>query len=85
MRDGLRQQGCPEMRQTVPSPDRALVGAMLAASGQIDVIIRRGGKGWLGVRDKAQSSGLCASGRIWLSYGRQADMKAAAEIVSTQR
>ncbi|MRX51880.1 glutamate-5-semialdehyde dehydrogenase [Paracoccus sp. S-4012] len=46
MVEGLRQAGLPEAAiQMVPTPDRAVVGAMLAAQGQIDVIIPRGGKG----------------------------------------
>ncbi len=43
---GLRTAGLPEAAvQTAPSPDRAFVGAMLAASGIIDLMIPRGGKG----------------------------------------
>lgn len=44
--EGLAGAGLPgEAIQLVGDPDRALVGAMLAAHGQIDVIIPRGGKG----------------------------------------
>ncbi len=44
--EGLREAGLPKAAITlVPSPDRALVGAMLRAHGLIDVIIPRGGKG----------------------------------------
>ena len=44
--DGLVAAGLPaDAIQRVASPDRALVGAMLAAHGLIDVIIPRGGKG----------------------------------------
>jgi glutamate-5-semialdehyde dehydrogenase len=43
---GLEQAGLPaDAIQLVPTADRAFVGAMLAASGLIDVIIPRGGKG----------------------------------------
>ena len=43
---GLAATGLPvEAVQLVPSSDRALVGAMLAAAGQIDLIVPRGGKG----------------------------------------
>ena len=43
---GLAAAGLPsEAIQRVNDPDRALVGAMLAAHGLIDVIIPRGGKG----------------------------------------
>ncbi len=45
MEDGLRAAGLVEACvQILPSADRALVGAMLQASGQIDLIIPRGGK-----------------------------------------
>jgi len=47
--EGLRAAGLPEAAvQMVPTPDRAAVGAMLAAQGLIDVIIPRGGKGLVG-------------------------------------
>jgi glutamate-5-semialdehyde dehydrogenase len=43
---GLAAAGLPRAAvQMVPAGDRALVGAMLAAQGLIDVIIPRGGKG----------------------------------------
>ena len=43
--DGLEEAGLPAGAvQIVPSTDRAIVGAMLAAAGEIDVIIPRGGK-----------------------------------------
>ena len=43
---GLAAAGLPAAAvQMVPAGDRALVGAMLAAHGSIDVIIPRGGKG----------------------------------------
>ncbi|HUC18557.1 MAG TPA: glutamate-5-semialdehyde dehydrogenase [Acetobacteraceae bacterium] len=46
MAAGLRAAGLPEAAvQTAPSPDRAFVGAMLAASGLIDLMVPRGGKG----------------------------------------
>lgn len=49
MQHSLTHAGLPKLAvQFVPSPDRTLVGAMLAASGQIDVIIPRGGKGLVG-------------------------------------
>ena len=42
---GLRQAGLPEAAvQIPPATDRAYVAAMLAAAGQIDLIIPRGGK-----------------------------------------
>ena len=46
MVEGLRLAGLPEAAvQVAPSADRAFVGAMLRASGLIDLIIPRGGKG----------------------------------------
>ncbi|GGI83799.1 gamma-glutamyl phosphate reductase [Polymorphobacter multimanifer] len=46
MAQGLVEAGLPAAAiQMVPAGDRALVGAMLAAHGLIDVIIPRGGKG----------------------------------------
>lgn len=45
MADGLAKAGLPPHAvQMVPTDDRGAVGAMLAASGEIDVIIPRGGK-----------------------------------------
>ena len=45
IRDGLNKAGLPENAvQLVEDTDRALVGAMLAAVGGIDVIIPRGGR-----------------------------------------
>ncbi|MGA0827085.1 MAG: aldehyde dehydrogenase family protein, partial [Gemmobacter sp.] len=42
---GLRAAGLPEAAiQLVPTTDRAVVGAMLAAQGLLDVIVPRGGK-----------------------------------------
>jgi glutamate-5-semialdehyde dehydrogenase len=43
---GLKEAGLPEDAiQLVPTTDRAAVGAMLRASGLIDIIVPRGGKG----------------------------------------
>jgi len=45
MANGLAQAGLPRHAvQMVPTDDRAAVGAMLAAAGEIDVIIPRGGR-----------------------------------------
>ena len=47
--DGLRAAGLPAAAvQRVPTTDRAAVGAMLAASEWLDVIVPRGGKGLVG-------------------------------------
>ncbi len=53
---GLRAAGLPETAiQLVPTPDRAAVGAMLTASGLIDIIIPRGGKSLVArVQDEAR-------------------------------
>jgi glutamate-5-semialdehyde dehydrogenase len=46
LREGLREAGLPEDAiQLAPTQDRGFVGAMLGASGLIDLIIPRGGKG----------------------------------------
>jgi len=46
LRAGLREAALPEAAiQLAPTQDRAFVGAMLRASGLIDLIIPRGGKG----------------------------------------
>ncbi len=43
--DGLREAGLPDTAiQLVPTADRAVVGAMLAAAQWLDVIVPRGGK-----------------------------------------
>ena len=45
VRQGLAEAGLPEdVVQLVTNPDRGMVGAMLAATGGIDVIIPRGGR-----------------------------------------
>ena len=45
MVEGIAAEGLPEDSiQLVPTTDRAAVGAMLAASGLIDIIVPRGGK-----------------------------------------
>ena len=47
---GLRQAGLPEAAiQLIPTRDRAMVSAMLAAVPYIDVIVPRGGKGLVGL------------------------------------
>jgi glutamate-5-semialdehyde dehydrogenase len=45
MQDSLREAGLPEQAvQTIPSVDRALVGALLQLDRYVDVIVPRGGK-----------------------------------------
>ncbi|MEC7190699.1 MAG: glutamate-5-semialdehyde dehydrogenase, partial [Pseudomonadota bacterium] len=83
MQQGLSHAGLPQAAiQSVPSPDRALVGAMLAASGQLDVIIPRGGKGLVGrVQDEARVPVFAhLEGICHLYVSAQADMKKAADI-----
>ena len=49
MQSGLKEAGLPQASiQIMPTTDRHAVGAMLAAAGEIDVIIPRGGKGLVG-------------------------------------
>lgn len=48
--EGLREAGLPpDAVQLLPTQDRAAVAAMLQASGLIDVIVPRGGKGLVGL------------------------------------
>ncbi len=66
MADGLAAAGLsPDAVQIVDNPDRALVGAMLAAAGQIDVIIPRGGKSLVG---RVQKRRACRSLPIWKGF-----------------
>ena len=83
MRDGLKAAGLAvDAVQMIPTPDRQAVGALLAASGQIDVIIPRGGKGLVGrVQEEARVpvfshlEGIC---HIYIS--KVADPQKAVEI-----
>ena len=83
MRDGLKAAGLAvDAVQMIPTPDRQAVGALLAASGQIDVIIPRGGKGLVGrVQEEARVpvfshlEGIC---HIYISQA--ADPQKAVEI-----
>jgi len=64
---GLREAGLPEAAvQAAPTADRAFVGAMLGASGLLDLIVPRGGKGLVNrvleearVPVLAHAEGLC--------------------------
>ena len=64
---GLREAGLPEDAvQAAPTADRAFVGAMLRASGLLDLIVPRGGKGLVNrvleearVPVLAHAEGLC--------------------------
>ena len=84
MQSGLKAAGLPaEAVAMVNTADRAAVGAMLAASGQIDVIIPRGGKGLVGrVQSEARVpvfahlEGIC---HLYLAPG--ADSETATKII----
>ena len=83
MQQGLTNAGLPQAAvQSVPSPDRALVSAMLAATGQLDVIIPRGGKGLVRrVQDEARVPVFAhLEGICHLYVSAKADMKKAADI-----
>ena len=64
---GLREAGLPEAAvQAAPTADRAFVGAMLRASGLLDLVVPRGGKGLVNrvlqearVPVLAHAEGLC--------------------------
>ena len=64
---GLREAGLPEDAvQAAPTADRAFVGAMLGASGLVDLVVPRGGKGLVNrvlaearVPVLAHAEGLC--------------------------
>lgn len=82
--EGLRAAGLPgDAVLLLPSPDRALVGAMLRAAGQIDIIVPRGGKGLVArVQAEARVPVLAHLDGICHSYiDRDADMDEARAIV----
>ena len=83
IQQGLTNAGLPHAAvQSVPSPDRALVRAMLTATGQLDVIIPRGGKGLVRrVQNEARVPVFAhLEGICHLYVSAQADMKKAADI-----
>jgi len=83
MRDGLKKAGLPEDAvQMIPTSDRLAVDAMLGASGKIDVIVPRGGKGlvqrvqeYARVPVFAHLEGICH-----LFISARADIKKAVDI-----
>ena len=83
MRDGLKKAGLPENAvQMIPTSDRLAVDAMLGASGKIDVIVPRGGKGlvqrlqeYARVPVFAHLEGICH-----LFISARADIKKAVDI-----
>jgi glutamate-5-semialdehyde dehydrogenase len=84
MVQGVTQAGLPaEAIQLVPSQDRALVGDMLRAQGQIDMIIPRGGKSLVArVQDEARVPVLAHLDGICHSYvHKDADPDMAQAIV----
>ncbi|MFE3838714.1 glutamate-5-semialdehyde dehydrogenase [Pseudogemmobacter sonorensis] len=84
MLQGLRAAGLPEAAiQLVPTRDRAMVSAMLAAVEWIDVIVPRGGKGLVGLVQKearvpvfAHLEGICH-----VYADRDADLEKARRVV----
>jgi len=84
MVQGVTQAGLPaEAIQLVPTQDRALVGDMLRAQGQIDMIIPRGGKSLVArVQDEARVPVLAHLDGICHSYvHKDADSDMAQAIV----
>jgi glutamate-5-semialdehyde dehydrogenase len=82
--EGLRAAGLPETAvQMLPSPDRALVGAMLRAAGLIDILVPRGGKGLVArVQAEARVPVLAHLDGICHTYvDREADLDQACAIV----
>jgi glutamate-5-semialdehyde dehydrogenase len=84
MVEGLRGAGLPEAAiQLVPTRDRAMVSAMLAAVDYIDVIVPRGGKGLVGLVQRearvpvfAHLEGICH-----VYADRDADLEKARRVV----
>ena len=81
---GLREANLPEAAiQLIPTRDRAMVGAMLRATGTIDVIVPRGGKGLVGLVQAearvpvfAHLEGIC---HVYVD--RDADLEKARRVV----
>ncbi len=81
---GLAKSGIPaDAVQMVQLPDRAIVGAMLAAHGLIDIIIPRGGKTLVArVQDEARVPVLAHLDGICHTYvDKAADLSKACDIV----
>lgn len=84
MADGLEQAGLPRTAvQMVPTSDRAAVGAMLTASGEIDVIIPRGGKSLV---ERVQTEARVPvfahlEGIVHIYIDRDADAQKAVDVV----
>ena len=81
---GLAEGGVPPAAvQLVPDQDRAVVGAMLAAAGLIDMIVPRGGKGLVArVQADARVPVLAHLDGICHTYLHQAADPAVAEAVA---
>ncbi|WP_448579406.1 glutamate-5-semialdehyde dehydrogenase [Thermaurantiacus sp.] len=83
MVEGLVAAGLPgDALQLLPSADRALVGAMLRAEGQIDLVVPRGGKSLVArVREEARVPVLSHLDGICHVYiDRSADLRMASDI-----
>lgn len=84
MRRGIAQAGLPEdCVQLVPTTDRAAVAQMLRMTGQIDVIVPRGGKGLVGLVQREARVPVFAhlEGIVHIFLDRDADPEKAARVV----
>ncbi len=84
MVQGLRDAGLPEAAiQLVPTQDRAMVTAMVQATGFIDVIVPRGGKGLVGLvqRDARVPVFAHLEGICHIYADRDADLAKARRVV----
>ena len=84
MVQGLRAAGLPEDAiQLVPTRDRAAVSEMLTMTGQIDVIVPRGGKGLVGLVQREARVPVFAhlEGRVHIFIDKSADPVKAAEVL----
>ena len=84
MVQGLREAGLPEAAiQLVPTQDRAMVTAMVQATGFIDVIVPRGGKGLVGLvqRDARVPVFAHLEGICHIYADRDADLEKARRVV----
>ncbi|MAY88566.1 MAG: glutamate-5-semialdehyde dehydrogenase [Pseudooceanicola sp.] len=84
MVQGLRAAGLPEDAiQLVPTRDRAAVSEMLTMTGQIDVIVPRGGKGLVGLVQREARVPVFAhlEGIVHIFIDKSADPVKAAEVL----
>ncbi|TMV13459.1 glutamate-5-semialdehyde dehydrogenase [Arenibacterium halophilum] len=84
MVQGLRAAGLPEDAiQLVPTRDRAAVSEMLTMTGQIDVIVPRGGKGLVGLVQREARVPVFAhlEGIVHIYIDKSADPVKAADVL----